>query len=227
MAATLGERDRRRWATQGVRPLAPAEARGGLEGALEAEAAHVVVAAIDWDRYVTGLADGAGRTMGGLGQRVEVRRATPATERPELLRRLDGLPAARRNAAVLVHVGEQVIRVLQLAPNQALDPERGLKDLGLDSLMAVELRNRLQVNTGHALPTTLAFDHPTVAAIARFLGREVLGLESAESDRARKPGDDGVLSDDVRGLSDDEASRLLLEELARGPDARREVIDGG
>jgi acyl carrier protein len=209
--------------------MAPAEALGGLERALEADAAHVVVAAIDWDRYVTGLADGAGRTLGGLGRRVDARTTAPAppAERPELLRRLDGLPVARKSAAVLGHVAEQVIRVLELAPNQALDPERGLKDLGLDSLMAVELRNRLQVSTGHALPTTLAFDHPTVAAIARFVGREVLGLESAEPGRASTPGDDGVFTDEVRGLSDDEASRLLLEELARGQDGRREVIDGG
>ena len=41
--------------------------------------------------------------------------------------------------------------------------------------MAVELRNRLQVSTGRALPTTLAFDHPTVAAIARFLGQRGAG----------------------------------------------------
>jgi acyl carrier protein len=224
MAAILSERDRRRWDARGVRVLAAAEALDGLERALAGDGSHVMIAAIDWNRYVTDLPEGIGRTLGGLGRRTVARVAPPA-ERPVLLQRLDGLPAGRASAAVLAHVCEQVIRVLQLPQSQTLDPERGLKDLGLDSLMAVELRNRLQVSTGRALPTTLAFDHPTVAAIARFLGQEVLGLESAEPDRPRTPDDNGRLADEVRGLTDDEASRLLLEELARGHDARREVID--
>ena len=228
MAASLAERDRRRWDDQGVRPLTPVDALAALERALGTDAAHVTAATIDWTRYLSQLPDGPGRMLAELGTRAVPRVAVaPAADRPELLHRLDGLPAARRSTAVLAHVREQVIRVLQLAPNHALDPERGLKDLGLDSLMAVELRNRLQASTGRVLPTTLAFDHPTVAAVARYLEREVLGLAVVDTNRTPIADDHGDLAEAVDRLSDEEASRLLLEELASVREPSHKAVDGG
>ncbi len=128
--------------------MAPAEALTGSSALLAAEAAHVVVAAIDWDRYCT---DASGRR----GSSARRSRARPIAARAGAgvagaagaaasSRRL---PPARRERAAARPRREQVVRVLQLAPHQTLDPERGSKDLGLDSLMAVELRNRLQAST--------------------------------------------------------------------------------
>ncbi|WP_398661024.1 beta-ketoacyl synthase N-terminal-like domain-containing protein, partial [Streptomyces misionensis] len=75
----------------------------------------------------------------------------------------------------------------------AIDPERPFQDLGFDSLNAIRLRNRLRDLTGTDLPTTLAFDHPTPAALASFLRDRLLGDDTAGHDgparRAADPGE--------------------------------------
>ena len=67
---------------------------------------------------------------------------------------------------------------------------KGLFDLGMDSLMSVELKSRLEAATGCALPTTLTFKYPTVVALTDFLG-ERLGLESATATGVRRSGGTG------------------------------------
>jgi acyl carrier protein len=91
-----------------------------------------------------------------------------------------------------------------------------LIDLGFDSLMAVELRNRLEKAIGLAdtLSATLIFDHPTIDAIARHIG-ELL----AEGDsRDRPSGSDGIgvrttRAEEIERLSDDDVEALLLKKL--------------
>ncbi|MEU8927538.1 SDR family NAD(P)-dependent oxidoreductase, partial [Kitasatospora sp. NPDC048545] len=112
--------------------------------------------------------------LGGL-VRMPVRRGSAAGADggpgggAEFVRRLSELPRAERREALLEAVRRQVAAVLGHAEISGVDPQRAFQDLGLDSLTAVELRNRLGSLVGLRLPATLVFDHPTVAELAEHL----------------------------------------------------------
>ncbi len=92
-----------------------------------------------------------------------------------LARRLAGVAEAEWDAVVLAEVRSQVAAVLGHASGEAVDPRLAFKELGFDSLAAVELRNRLTQVTGLQLPATLVFDHPTPTAVAELLRARVQG----------------------------------------------------
>jgi NADPH:quinone reductase-like Zn-dependent oxidoreductase/acyl carrier protein len=97
------------------------------------------------------------------------RRAAAAARPSGWAQELSLLPEARRVETVLEVVRAEIARVLSLAAAEAVDANRPLEELGLDSLMAVELRNALGKRVGTTLPATLAFDYPTPAAIAKHV----------------------------------------------------------
>ncbi len=98
--------------------------------------------------------------------------------------RLAELGPAARKPEMAAMVRAEVARVLSVPATSEIAAERPLKDLGLDSLMAVELRNALASRVGTALPASLAFDYPTVSALTDRL-LEVLPASSAAPAPAR------------------------------------------
>ncbi|PYQ39697.1 MAG: hypothetical protein DMF77_20715 [Acidobacteria bacterium] len=231
MAASLGGHDQRRWADVGLSPIPPDEGMAILERVIGSGLAQVTVLPVQWPRFLAQFEAGSEPRLFAEVAR-EVRPGTSARSAAaagELRKRLEGTPPSKRRRVVLAHVREQVLKVLALDSSQPLDDRQGFQALGMDSLMAVELRNRLQAATGRPLSSTLAFDYPTVEAIAGYLATEVFGLEpevdeeeqreaaeEAERDAAQRS---AVLAE-LESLSEVEAEALLLQEL----DANRKAI---
>ncbi|MEU8828047.1 type I polyketide synthase [Streptomyces sp. NPDC048636] len=91
--------------------------------------------------------------------------------------RLAALPPAEREPFLLDLVREHAASVLGLTSSDEIEANRAFREVGFDSLTAVELRNRLNAATGLRLPTTLLFDYPTPAVLVGHLRREALGEE--------------------------------------------------
>jgi myxalamid-type polyketide synthase MxaE and MxaD len=183
--------------------------------ALGGEAAQPVVAAIDWS-VLTPLYE-ARRRQPFLAEVAAVPRlaARRAGGGEELRRRLDAAPPGARREVMLQWVQEEIATVLRLPPAE-VDDERGLFDMGLDSLMALDLRGRLEAGVGRGLPATLAFNYPTAAALAAFLAEDGATAESAATIApatppapAASPIDQGDRDD----LSEDELAALLARRL--------------
>jgi acyl carrier protein len=114
----------------------------------------------------------------------------PAREEDEsgaLARRLAIVPEGERGAVLLDVVRAHVATVLGYASAHQVEADRAFKDLGFDSLAAVELRNRLAATTGLRLEPTVVFDYPTAETIADHLLRELGLAGAAEADESNEP----------------------------------------
>ncbi|MCQ9184320.1 SDR family NAD(P)-dependent oxidoreductase [Streptomyces sp. IBSBF 2953] len=117
---------------------------------------------------------------------------TAAAPAATLRDRLLALPVAERDGMLLDMVRSHAATVLGHATADAVGAEHTFRDLGVDSLSAVELRNALSPLTGLALPPTLVFDYPTPAALAAYLRRELLAESSETAEPVVAPADEPV-----------------------------------
>ncbi|MEV0810628.1 type I polyketide synthase [Micromonospora sp. NPDC050200] len=164
----------------GAPPMRPELAITALPEAYRAGAGDLVVADIDWSRFAPVYTMARRRPLLDALPEVAEAVAGDATDGATgLADRLAALPPAQRARALLDTVRAEVAALLGYDSPAALDPARPFADLGFDSVAAMDLRQRLTAATGHPLPATLVFDHPTPAAVAEFLGAE-LGVGAAD-----------------------------------------------
>jgi acyl transferase domain-containing protein/SAM-dependent methyltransferase len=154
------------------------------------------------------------------------------TERPSLQRSdeflqrvMDALPQ-ERHEIVVDCVRTQLAGVLRLDSAHLPNRRGRLLDMGIDSLMAVELRNRLSAVMGlrRKLPATLVFDYPTAEAIAGFLEREFLDIcEKAKPEpeqRSEATAGRTITSVRIAQMSDEQVESMLLERLKKKQEAK-------
>ncbi|MBD0388370.1 MAG: acyl carrier protein [Nostoc sp. C3-bin3] len=133
------------------------------------------------------------------------------TAKSEFIEQLKATPTKEKRSLLLTHVRSLIAKVLNLKSPEEIDIYQGFTDLGMDSLMAVELKNRLQTSLEYSIPASLVFDYPTVAALVDYLAGEMLATSDVvESEVAEQIIPESNFDD----LSDSEAEALLLSKLA-------------
>jgi acyl transferase domain-containing protein/short-subunit dehydrogenase/acyl carrier protein len=179
----LTESDLERMARGGVLALKNDEAMALLDRALGSPHAQLVPSKLEVRALQSVPAERLPAALRGLVKRSVARAATAsASEHGSQLRaQLAGLPANERMRELSGLVLGAVRAVLGARADAGVELERPLSELGLDSLMAVELRNQLAALTGLKLPSTLLFDHPTPQALARLIARELFEGHSASA----------------------------------------------
>ncbi|MER5782846.1 SDR family NAD(P)-dependent oxidoreductase [Streptomyces mobaraensis] len=222
MTGHLGETDLARMKRTGFTPLTTERGLALLDAARVHGSPHVVAVDLDTRTVAAGPAGSrpvllralAATAPGGRDRRPTA--ATGAASGDGLADRLAGLPAPERHRVLLDMVRGNVAGVLGHTDRDTIRPDTSFKELGFDSLTAVELRNRLAAATGLKLPATLVFDYPESAALVDHL----LTLLSPDGEPAPlKDAADPVLND--LGRIESGLDALALDEEARGRITRR------
>ncbi|WP_408907778.1 type I polyketide synthase [Streptomyces albidoflavus] len=194
----------------GLRPMSPDRVLRSLRLAVAAGDGVVAVADIDWERFAQGYtAVRPTRLLQEIPEAVAATGAADATRREagvtaqSLAARLAGMPAADRAREARDLVRAHAAGVLGHAHATDIPEHKAFRELGVDSLSAVELRNVLGAATGLRLPATLVFDHPTPAALGGHLAALLGGEDPADADTgpaAGRPGGPGTPADEPLAL---------------------------
>jgi myxalamid-type polyketide synthase MxaB len=208
MAASRASRNQARFAEIGVRSIDPTEGAEAFSRLLAADQATVAVLPIHFGKYLRRYGKaGAPPFFSGFAQAAD---PLAAKEQPALRQELAALPAEEREAHLAEFLERQLVRVLGFPGSTRIDPRKGFSDLGVDSLLAVDLRNRIESVLETALPATLLFDHPNLEHLTRHLAATCLGaLEPVETKAG--PAAEGAV--ELGRLEEAELARRLAQEL--------------
>ena len=178
MTGGLSEGDVARMTRAGMRPLSNEEGLRLFDGAWGGGEALVLPVPLELSALRAQASVGVLPALFSGLVSAPARRVGSAAD-GSLARRLAATPEPEREGVVLEILRAQVASVLGHASPESIDVQRAFKELGFDSLTAVELRNRLNAATGLRLPATLVFDYPTPAAVAAHLLSEVAGARAS------------------------------------------------
>jgi acyl transferase domain-containing protein/SAM-dependent methyltransferase/acyl carrier protein len=209
--------DRSSYRAGGLLPMAAGDALDALGRLLAEPQSRAIVAKVDWSAFKP--LHEARRPRPLLARLDEAPRPARQQARADagqgLAERLAAAPPSMRHDMLVEFVQHQVAEVLSLGSASAVPVATGLFDLGMDSLMSVELKRRLERGAARTLPSTLTFNYPNVAALARFLETQLV-VKPAEpaaavaSTPASVAAANADLDADLDALSDDELELRLM-----------------
>jgi malonyl CoA-acyl carrier protein transacylase len=213
MAQAVGSGREAQWLLQGIDPMQPQEALKIFEQLLQQNIIQLGVVRINWSNFLCRL---SGKPQLKFFEAFTKKSKQSPKQKSQLLERLEAAPTSKRRQILAAHIQAEVVEVMGLDPSQPVNLQQGFFALGMDSLMSMELRNRLQTSLECSLPSTLTFKYPTIEALVDYLAVEVFSL-------GQLPQSDKVLQKDVqvqrqvlaeiKQLSEDEINISIAREI--------------
>jgi len=192
-----------RLASLGIGSIAPETGMRALEASMQSGRTQTVSVAVDWSKLFH--ADPAAARLGLLANLSASATTPAATVRrgsSELIEMLSALPLDERRPYLLQQLSDMVIAALKLRTDEPIDARQRLFDVGLDSIMALELKDRLEQVLATELSATLLFVRPTLDALAEYILADLVpGAPVATT--ASSPS----------AMSEEELTSLLLREI--------------
>ncbi|MFN3647967.1 MAG: type I polyketide synthase [Armatimonadota bacterium] len=209
IGAVAERRVESRMQRQGVGLIPPEAGFAALGHLMEGELPQAAVIPIHWQRFLSGYPAGNFPPFYSVLAPVGPASRAPAGAAPVLnIEELRARSPEARRGSLASFVHGVTSAVLGLDRRQTIDAEQPLSELGLDSLMALDLRNALGKAIGIELPATLLFNYPTLAALTDHLENDLLGF--AASGAVERPEIEAADLSEIEGFTD-EAAQLLIE----------------
>ncbi|NEO44601.1 MAG: SDR family NAD(P)-dependent oxidoreductase [Moorea sp. SIO4A3] len=211
MAARLDSLNQQRLQSSGMIAIKPEQGMMALGSLLSESQSQVGVFPINWSRFV--------RQLPG-GQKMPFLEALISTE-PSLTQKsafreqLEAAAVDERQELLTTQIRSLIAKTLGWTDTQKIGMRQPLFDLGLDSLMAVELKNRLESSLETSLSSTLLFDYPTVEALLEYLASDVILLEFySDLDETENVEQEEIDNPSrFQEISEDEMANLLAKKL--------------
>jgi acyl carrier protein len=208
-----------RWQRQGLQTMiSPQQGMEILEMILGGPAIQLGVLPMDWSAYFQQFSAG---TQPAFLKHFIVSAApsqVPASgqESTAFKIQLQQAPPHERKSLLQKYIKDVVKKTLDMDVSETLEPSMRLFDAGLDSLMAVDLRNRLQSAIGHPIPVTLVFDYPTINKLTSYLaGCLLLTPSTTEPSKSEQDTGEQALLETIQSLSPEEVDASILEKLEK------------
>ncbi len=206
----------------GVLGLPPHSAIAALEYLLGTGCTQATVANVDWNILKKLYEVKERRLLEKISAKSQELSQQQPPQQSEFLQKLETVQLSERRKILMTHIQSEVSKVLGLDISTLLRTQRGFFEMGMDSLTALELKDRLEISFGISLPATLAFEFSTVNDLTEYLAKEVLGLELPSSDKENEKHTEHEIAkteitktlSEIEMLTEDEIETSIIQELA-------------
>ena len=208
---------------QGQRAIEPEQGLAVIEYLLGSDAAQVGVLPFNWTTLLSQFGNRPEMRLLKRFQPSEPDAEAPAAEelhQQSFLQQWTAAPAGKRRKLLMDKVRFEATQALGLQPVDQIDIDQSLTELGLDSLMGVQLRNALSVLTEQPLPATLLFNYPSIDQLVNYLdgvlepaqeGPDAMGPAESNDQKTNKSA--SSTAEELDRLSENEIVNLLADKL--------------